>query len=284
MERIRDATQGQSDQERIPVMRVPVSLSRSIDWQDYMQAALEALGVSVTGNVAIGQTNNPNDTVFAGVKRLSTPRAADLRRTLCQCLRDRHPQMMGVDEAQHLCIDNHHGRPNPMEVIGEIADTTNVVDLLIGTYDALPLVAAAAQLGWKNTAIHFGRYHADATGEWNSFKKILHTLQVRVPFAEAMDFVQMADYFYAGCLGCIGILTDWIDRSINVARSNQKSHLTRKDVELSALSVYQRYMLAKEMKQGEEDWHNQFVHIQDAREVLLMTKNGHRGQGATTTS
>jgi hypothetical protein len=270
-----DATQGQSDQERIPVMHVPVSLSSDIDWQDYMHESLVALGVSVSENVATGQTNNPHDTVFAGVKRLSTPRAADLRRALCQCLRDRHPQMMGVDEAQHLCIGNHHGRPNPVEVIGEIADTTNVVHLLIGTYDTLPLVAAAAQFGRKHTAIHFGRYHADAAGEWASFKDVLHTLQVRTPFAESMDFVQMADYFYAGCLGCIGILTDWIDRSINAANSNRKSRLTRKDVELSALSVYQRYMLAKEMKQGEDDWHNQFVHIQDAGEVLLMAKNGY---------
>jgi hypothetical protein len=62
--------------------------------------------------------------------------------------------------------------------------------------------------------IHLGRYHAEIESQRQHFINALYTFQDRIPLTEKPDLVSKWDYFYERSIGCVGVLKDWLTRSL----------------------------------------------------------------------
>jgi hypothetical protein len=68
---------------------------------------------------------------------------------------------------------------------------------------------------------------------------VLYTFQQRLPLEETPDLASRWDYFYERSIGCVGILKDWLTRSLALALEAQSSTLCLKYIEQRALSIAQ---------------------------------------------
>ena len=59
------------------------------------------------------------------------------------------------------------------------------------------------------------------------------------------------EYFYDGCVGCIGVLKDWLCRALNEALENNDKTLTKKCLANHANSTLELMNMIREISQGE---------------------------------
>ena len=84
--------------------------------------------------------------------------SAELGYAVEQALRHRHPPVVFVDEAQHLArIASGHRLSDQLEVIKSIANRTETVHVLLGTYELMAFRNLSAQLSRRSVDLHFQR-------------------------------------------------------------------------------------------------------------------------------
>src|SRR5260370_39657386 len=76
-----------------------------------------------------------------------------------------------------------------------------------------------------------------------------------MPFAQPPDLTNSWEYLYERSIGCVGILKDWLARSLATAMRCSASTLTLKHLEKRALSVSQCDRLIEEAARGESQLH-----------------------------
>ncbi|MFL6255026.1 MAG: hypothetical protein ACJ74T_08375 [Pyrinomonadaceae bacterium] len=112
--------------------------------------------------------------------------------------------------------------------------------------------------------IHFPRYHAERESHRQQFVNLLYTFQERLPLPETPDLVSKWDYFYERSVGCVGVLKDWLTRSLALALEDDSPTLKLKYLERRALSVKQCITMLREAKLGEKE----FEESEESRELL----------------
>lgn len=209
------------------------------DWKDYYRRALLALKSPLIGS---GGERIEN-------LRLST---AELRYFLELTLRTRKPSACFIDEAQHLARMSSGRRiQDQLDAIKSIASITNVVHVLIGTYELLAFRNLSGQLSRRSIDIHFPRYQSESEEDMAIFKNILWTFQRHIPIKEEPNLLQNWWFFYERSVGCVGILKDWLVRALASALEKGMETLTFKHLEQHALSVSQCIKIATEAMEGE---------------------------------
>jgi hypothetical protein len=136
--------------------------------------------------------------------------------------------------------------------------------VLVGTYDLLHLIDLSGQLARRSASIHFARYHADSRAEFKQFASVVYAFQRHLPLPDESDLVNRCDYLYEHCLGCIGLLKDWLVRALGQALEAQETRLTEARLE-ACTDVRKLVAVAKEAIAGEQrftaldelsaDWH-----------------------------
>src|SRR5207249_6305769 len=87
----------------------------------------------------------------------------DLSYAAEQALRYRRPPVVFVDEAQHIArIASGRRLSDQLDVIKSIANRTQTVHVLLGTYELLAFRNLSAQLSRRSVDVHFARYSADS--------------------------------------------------------------------------------------------------------------------------
>lgn len=112
--------------------------------------------------------------------------------------------------------------------------------------------------------IHFPRYHAGRESHRQQFVNLLYTFQERLPLPETPDLVSRWDYFYERSVGCVGVLKDWLTRSLALALEDDSPTLKLKYLERRALSVKQCTTMLREMTLGERE----FEESEESRTLL----------------
>jgi hypothetical protein len=249
--------------ERIPVVRVKLETPSSgiFDWMDYFQRLLLALKEPLidfkldrsqwdikSPHIAFNAENNMQ--LIYDDKLGKRPIRFASERTL----KRRCPMAVLIDEAQHFGIVSS-GRKllNQLNTLKSLADESEVTHVLCGTYEIIPLRNLNGQLSRRSTNIHFGRYHANDEKDRQEFINILYTFQQHLPLADTPDLVSSWDYFYERSLGCVGILKDWLTRSLYLALNRNCSTLPLKYLERRALSVRQCTNILREIKTSEKE-------------------------------
>jgi hypothetical protein len=157
-----------------------------------------------------------------------------------------------VDEAQHFAtISSGRKLLDQLNSIKSLSNMTRTTHVLAGTYELQAFRNLSGQLSRRSVDVHFRRYHADISAERQAFVNVLYTFQEHLPLHETPDLVSDWDYYYERTIGCIGILKDWLSRSLTLAINEEKKGLTRKIIEQRALSVSQCRTLLAEAVEGE---------------------------------
>jgi len=133
-----------------------------------------------------------------------------------------------------------------LEVIKSLANCTQTVHILLGTYDLLRLRQLNGQLGRRSLDIHFSRYSAESQVDLRIFKNIILTFQERLPLDEQPDLVPLWDLLYERSVGCVGILKEWLDRALIASLKEGCETMAARHLETTALSASQCEKIAVE--------------------------------------
>jgi hypothetical protein len=157
-----------------------------------------------------------------------------------------------IDEAQHIGkISSGRRLLDQLDVIKSFANQTRTVQVLLGTYDLLAFRNLNGQLSRRSIDVHLARYRADDSEDRQTFINVVQSFERELPFEEPSDLIGNWQLLYERSLGCIGILKEWLVRSVTVAYRRGDRKLARTVIEAQALSIAQCEQLHAEITDGE---------------------------------
>lgn len=237
-----------ADPGRLPFVStevVPPETGR-FRWRDYFSRLLAAMNEPLIDFKTLRST--------ACTQALNTTvRGMELGYAVEQALRHRRPPVVFVDEAQHLArIASGRRLSDQLDVIKSIANRTETVHVLLGTYELLAFRNLSAQLSRRSMDLHFQRYRAESAEDRQVFRSVLLTFQKQLPFAETeADLMAMWEFLYERSVGCVGILKEWLMRACVRAIKHGAVTLSPEHLEKTALSTSQCEKVLAESREGE---------------------------------
>jgi Cdc6-like AAA superfamily ATPase len=122
---------------------------------------------------------------------------AGLRLTFEQALKHRKPYAMLIDEAEHIAKAARGSTLlDQLDHLKSLAIMTQVVHVLVGTYDLMVFRNLSAQLSRRSIDVHFSRYQATHEADMRAFKSALWSFQRNLPLEEEPDLLQHWKYCY----------------------------------------------------------------------------------------
>jgi hypothetical protein len=252
----------QHDRERIPILSIEPRppLSGSFNWKTFFQLGLAALQEPVieakiwyppddqeapsslrSPDLARGRRAHPEGTKDA------------LRHAFEIAVKQRRPAAVIFDEAQHLGKVSEVQLQNQLDCIKSLADETETVFVLIGTYELLPLRNLSAQLIGRSLDIHFPRYRS-TKNELAQFKKVLATFQDALPFeSETNVLLENWEFCYERSIGCVGNLRLMLVRAVHAALWQGEKKLRVAHLRQYAFSENECYEMMREAYEGERE-------------------------------
>ena len=225
-------------------------------WGDYYQRALlllqephveYAVDYRRQVPVLVRQTVEQNPLPWKG--RTDT---AALRLIFEQALKHRKPYAILIDEAEHIAKAARGSKLlDQLDHLKSLAIMSQVVHVLVGTYDLMVFRNLSAQLSRRSIDVHFSRYHATNEADVRAFKSVLWSFQRNLPLEEEPDLLHHWKYCYERTIGCVGVLKDWFTRALAEALEQGEKSLSRPLLEHHALSVDRCGQMVSEAVAGE---------------------------------
>jgi len=239
---------------RIPVVGIEAIGPDSVNWnwKDYYRRLLSALDEPLLGSKV-----KPDPWVDPMGRKVSLPPlpnevAPALRQSVELALRHRQPLAVFIDEAQHMSrIASGRKLQDQLDCIKSLANMTRTVHVLVGSYELLAFRNLSGQLSRRSIDVHFRRYRADSASDVQAFLNVLHTFERHLPLKKESHLTQHWDYLYERTNGCVGVLKDWLSRTLAALLERGKESLTLKDLAEQALSVSQCEKMITEALEGE---------------------------------
>jgi hypothetical protein len=253
----------QHDSERVPLLSIEPRppLSGSFNWKTFLQLGLSALHeplIEAKILVSPDEQEEPLSLVpssEARTRRKPPEGTKDaLRHAFEIAVKQRRPVAVIIDEAQHLGkVSGAKQLQNQLDCIKSLADVTETVFVLIGTYELLPLRNLSAQLIGRSLDIHFPRYRSTKK-ELSHFKKVLTTFQDALPFeAETNVLLENWEFCYERSIGCVGNLRLMLVRAVHAALWQGEKKLLRTHLQRHAFSEAECYEMMREAYEGERE-------------------------------
>lgn len=248
------APQLECDVGRLPFVSVEAIApdNGNFHWRDHFRRMLIQMQEPLIDHKlrsAYLQVERETDGQFVASPRVGT--GAQMQYAVEQALRHRRPAAVFIDEAQHLArVSSGRKLADQLDVIKSIASRTQTIHILIGTYELLAFRNLSGQLSRRSVDLHFSRYRAESNEDIRIFQNVVLTFQQQLPSDQSMDLVSIWDFLYERSLGCVGILKDWLDRSLSAAGRAARP-LNRRTLEHAALSASQCEKILAEAREGE---------------------------------
>lgn len=248
----------------------------SFNWKDYYRRALVALDEPMIEYKLDLCTPAPV-TGFNGIRRDSQGKlifepgavASELRRSLEFGLRYRKPMAFFIDEAQHLKkLAGGRQLMDQLDTIKSLANITGSLHVLVGTYEMLNFTNLSAQLSRRSVDIHFPRYRPDDAQDLATFESVVLTFQKHLPLEDEPDLVSHCAYLYDHSVGCIGVLKNWVNRTLAATLENGQTTITLSDLEKHAEPTRKLLRMAREIREGEESLRQMDGQDSELRELL----------------
>lgn len=224
----------------------------NFSWRDHYRRTLLALSEPMLEHKI--QPNWVHMMHDSRAQQILGPRSAaiELRHALESAILHRRPAAILVDEAQHLSrIASGRRLADQLEVIKSLANCTQTVHVLLGTYDLLPLRHLNGQLARRSLDIHFRRYRAEVPQDLRIFKNVVLTFAEHLPLDEPPDLMAFWDFLYERSVGCVGILKEWLDRALIATLQESCTTMALRHLEATALTAAQCEKIAIEAHEGE---------------------------------
>ena len=242
------------DPGRLPSVSVECIAPESgnFSWRDHFRRLLLQMDEPL-----VDYKINPAAPVRIGdgaVRFMPSARAvgAEYHHAVERALAFRRPAAVLIDEAQHLSkMGSGRRLSDQLDVLKSLANRTRTVHVLIGTYELLAFRNLSAQLSRRSVDIHFPRYRTDNAEDLKAFQTILRSLEQQLPLSEPPNLLDDWEYMYERSIGCVGILKDWLMRTLISVLRRDAGVLTHKDLQAHALSVAQCDKMLSEALEGE---------------------------------
>lgn len=272
------------DTERLAITKVQLvtPTSGNFDWKDYFKDLLLAMEEPLVDHKEdvellqeIRLPRHEQSKINIALLHSDRTGVRPVRFASIQTLKHRRPAAVLIDDAQCFgCISSGRKLLDQLNIVKSQADKSKVTHVLCGTYELNPLRNLNGQLSRRSIDIHFGRYHAENEAHRQEFINVLHTFQQHIPLSKTPDLVSRWDYFYERSIGCVGVLKDWLTRSLALAIEDNSPALSLKYIERRALSVVQCSTMLREAMAEEKE----FQESEEAR-LLLRQKLGLQAEG-----
>lgn len=191
-----------------------------------------------------------------------------MRRALERCISFRRPNTVILEEAQHLTNASARDLPYQLDIVKSLANVTQTVFVLVGTYDLLQL-SASAELSRRGKDIHFQRYHKRVESERHEFKNVIHTMQGHLPLQVTPDLITSIDFVHERSLGCVGTLKDWMYSALALSLEDEERKPFEYYLEETRMPDGKVIASLQEIHEGERAWQ---LHMQRRGEVQRLTE------------
>ena len=224
----------------------------NFSYKDYYIRVLEALNeILIEYKVDYGLPEGLNNDLglINNVHRKDSPA---LRRAMEKVFCYRQLKAFTVDEAQHLLMmAGGQQMLHQMNWIKSIANLTSTVHILFGTYELLNCPPLNGQVGRRSEDIHLERYQTHNPEDVAEFIRVIRTLQRHLPLEKEPDLEQHYEYLLDASVGCVGILKNWLTRSLLIALTEDALTLTFKHLKQGAFSGSRINKIREEALSGE---------------------------------
>lgn len=228
--------------------------SHNFDWKEYFRSLLEVMCEPLIDHKNDEHRWEALRKEYREIMSNYRSSGSKFRTAAEGALRNRNPLALLIDDAQHFgVVSSGRSVLDQLNTLKSVCDQTHVTQVLGGTYELLPFRNLNGQLSRRSVDIHFKRYDADDQEHQQSFINVLGTFQAHLPIRDTPDLASSWDYFYERSLGCVGILKDWLTRSLSLALREGKERLTRQHIERRALSISQCTEILSEIVDGEQE-------------------------------
>ena len=181
----------------------------------------------------------------------------ELRYALEEVMARRGVRAVILDEAQHLMkIGSGRGAGKLLDQLDWIKSMTNitgVLHILIGTYELLNFQNLSGQASRRGLELHFPRYLFQHEQDRLDFQGVLLALLKQVPLhTDIPALMQHWFYFYERSIGCVGVLKDWLIRTVAATLHDGGDTLSLEKLSEHALQVAQCERMAIDAIEGEQ--------------------------------
>jgi AAA domain len=255
------------DRERMAAVGIEAEapIYGNYDFKQHFKRSLKALdeilvehrrNSSWPAHEAHGKSTVINNSVSAGA----------LRGALEDALKRRRPAAFFIDEAHHLGkVSGGRKFQDHLDVIKSLANTSNTVHVLVGTYELQLLLNLSDQISRRSRTFHFERYRFCQTTDVKAFQNIIWNFQQRLPFPEQQDLREHADYLMERSLGCVGILRGWLARAADAALDGSCDSLTIDHLKRHELTNAEWRSIATTLLEGESALQESEAEIESLR-------------------
>lgn len=184
--------------------------------------------------------------------------SSELRNAMEEAMQRHGVRAVILDEAQHvMTIGSSASGSSLLDQLDWIKSMTNVTDIvhiLVGTYDLLSFTRLNGQTSRRGLPVHFPRYQLQREQNCTEFQAALLALLKKVPLHTDAETLVVKHwlYFYERCIGCVGVLKDWLLRAVSAALDEGDDTLTLQRVQEHALSISQCEQMALDAVEGEQ--------------------------------
>ncbi len=185
-------------------------------------------------------------------------------------------QVVMIDEAHHMLYGGNgtggSTLQEQLEWLKSLSSTTQILHILVGTYDLLNFGQLNGQIGRRCLPVHFSRYLLQREADCLEFQSALVSLLEQVPLRCDVETLVGSYwvYFYEGCIGCIGVLKDWLMRAVSAALDEGQERLSLDCLHDHILPTDILRQMALDASEGEQKLEN----TQSNREHLWRILQG----------
>ncbi|WP_185646571.1 ATP-binding protein [Burkholderia sp. Bp9143] len=240
------------DTQTIPAIMVEAEGTRSdrFDWYELDKEILEALQVPLIDATLPMVTRTLDGRLIdvPMVESLSHPTSRALRARFRKALDQRNPSVVAIDEASNILAGpKTSDSKREANVLKTIINKNKTRLILIGAYDLYQLATKTGQLTRRSQIVHFEPYRDHSL---KGFAEALSTFQDHLPFSEPFPLTAYSAELFEQSLGCIGLLKDILEATVNVAISEGKKTIA---IEMLRRNYFRRLQfdtLIKEILEG----------------------------------
>lgn len=214
-----------------------------------MRAACEAIGHPIYG---VADDDDPWR-VKLDARIHKTPEGM-LRDAFEHALRTFHTRFWIIDEAHHVGYVRG-GEQAAAKVLDSwkcLASKTDVVLVLVGSYQLLRILALAPHLLGRQRPIEFPRYRSDRPEDLMAFEQILFAYSRHLRFADETTSLRTWNrLLFEHSLGCVGHVSKWLRACLGRMNSRELDVVTEAHLKATQLPAMQEAEIAAEIVRGE---------------------------------
>lgn len=204
-----------------------------------------------------------------------------LRRILEHSMKRHRIKAFMIDEAQHLVmVAGGRQMLHQMDWLKSIANLTETIHVLFGTYDLLNCCTLSGQVSRRSADIHLARYFSEQSEDVEEFRRVIQTFQEHLPMLEEPNLMQHQDYLLDYSIGCVGILNAWLTKALRMALAEGAKTILLNHLQQNEYSSARRKQIQQEAESGEKRWQKQTFPEIAIKSELVDISNQHQSSAS----